>query len=333
MNFFVRRPWDLPRRVITSENVYHQRAVHRREFLISLGVGTGAVGFWNGCQSATDSADAAAAQERGAAAKTEPVPNVYPSQRNPKFKDYGRPETVAAEAARYTNFYEFSVLKSTYKYVDAFKPKPWEIEVGGLCDKPRKFDLDDLHRLMPFEERAYRHRCVETWAMCVPWIGFPLRELLKLVEPQAQAKYVGFVTFDRPNEAPNMKRGRDQFPWPYTEGLTIAEAMNELAFIATGIYGKPLPKQHGAPVRLAVPWKYGFKSIKSIVRIVLMDRQPPTFWNTTMPAEYDFEANVNPNVPHPRWSQRSERMLGTNKRYPTVIYNGYGDYVGSLYKS
>lgn len=333
MNFFSRRPWDLPQRLITPEEVYRQRKVHRREFLSLLGIGAGAVALWSGRQSSAESEERVVAQAGGAASKTSAVPNVYPSQRNSKFKDYGRPETQAAEAARYTNFYEFSVLKSTYKYVDAFKPKPWEIEVLGLCDKPRKFDLDDLYRLMPFEERAYRHRCVETWAMCVPWTGFPLHELLKLVEPKSEAKYVGFVTFDRPDEAPNLKRSQGQFPWPYTEGLTIAEAMNDLALIATGIYGKPLPKQHGAPVRLAVPWKYGFKSIKSIVRIVLLDRRPPTFWNTVNSQEYDFEANVNPNVPHPRWSQRTERMLGTNKRYSTVIYNGYGEYVGSLYKS
>ena len=191
------------------------------------------------------------------------------------------------------------------------------------------FDLDDLHGKFEFEERAYRHRCVETWAMCVPWTGFPLHALLKMVEPEPAAKFVQFETFNRPTEAPNM--ADTSFPWPYTEGMTIAEAMNELAFVATGIYAEPLPKQHGAPVRLVLPWKYGFKSIKSIVRITLTGKRPETFWNTLIPREYGFEANVDPDVPHPRWSQSTEKMLGTGKSFPTLKYNGYGDHVAKLY--
>ena len=333
MNYFVRRAWDLPNRFITSEDVFRNRQLHRREFLTSLGFGAGIAGWGLSGQGGSSPAGIVFAQDPKPSSKSAAVSKNSPSRRNPKFKDYGRPETAVEDAARYTNFYEFSVSKSTYKYVDAFKPRPWAVEVSGLCAKPRTFDLDDLLQLMPLEERAYRHRCVETWAMCVPWTGFPLHELLKVVEPQPEAKYVGFVTFDRPTEAPNLKRSRGQFPWPYTEGLTLAEATNELTLVATGVYGKPLPKQHGAPIRLVVPWKYGFKSIKSVVRIVLMDRQPPTFWNTSNPIEYEFEANVNPDIAHPRWSQRTEWMLGTRKRYPTVIYNGYGDYVGALYKS
>ena len=188
----------------------------------------------------------------------------YPAPRNGKF-DYGRRETVERLSAEYTNFYEFSKSKDSWKHVGKFKPEPWTVEVGGLCAKPRTFDLDDLYKTQQLEERHYRHRCVETWSMCVPWTGFCLRDLLTLVEPDAGAKFVAFETFNRPREAPHM--GRSHFPWPYTEGLSIAEATNELALLAVGIYGHPLPRQNGAPVRLVLPWKYGFKSIKSIVRI------------------------------------------------------------------
>lgn len=201
-----------------------------------------------------------------------------------------------------------------------------------MCAKPQTFDVDDLLKTMQFEERHYRHRCVETWAMCVPWTGFPLRDLLARVEPSPGVKYVAFETFDRPDEAPHVKEDRS-FPRPYTEALTLAEATNELAFIATGIYGHPLLKQHGAPIRLVLPWKYGFKSIKSIVKITLTARKPSTFWTAVLPGEYEFQANVNPDVSHPRWSQRIEWMLGTKQRHETVIYNGYGAHVAELYRS
>jgi sulfoxide reductase catalytic subunit YedY len=182
---------------------------------------------------------------------------------------------------------------------------------------------------MPIEERLYRHRCVEAWAMAVPWTGFSLKQLIDLVEPKATATHVKFTTFFRPEQA--RRQILQSEPWPYTEGLTIKEAMNELAFMAIGIYGHELPKQHGAPIRLVLPWKYGYKSIKSIVKIEFRDRQPTTFWNTRIPQEYDFLANVNPNIPHPRWSQASERMLGTGDRYATQMYNGYASYVAHLY--
>jgi sulfoxide reductase catalytic subunit YedY len=197
--------------------------------------------------------------------------------------------------------------------------------------KPRTYDLDDLVRAFPLEERIYRHRCVEAWAMVVPWTGFPLASLLRKAEPLPEAKYVRFVSFYRPREA--SRQSGPSMPWPYNEGLTLAEATNELTFLATGMYGHPLLKQHGAPVRLVVPWKYGFKSAKSIVRIELTARQPATFWNTLMPQEYDFEANVNPAVPHPRWSQEQERLLGTGETRTTLLYNGYGGQVAKLYRS
>ncbi|MFN0053328.1 MAG: protein-methionine-sulfoxide reductase catalytic subunit MsrP [Planctomycetales bacterium] len=350
MHYFIRRPWELPQRQHTPPSIYQNRQFHRREFLASLGwtiAGAGALTLATGCSRGTDEEVLNAgrvdpvevappplregaipeATQEGA---SETSGTIYPARRNEAFT-YGRDETVETEAARYTNFYEFSTLKSVWQHVAAFQTSPWQIQVDGLCAKPRTFDLDDLHRLMAFEERHYRHRCVETWAMCVPWTGFPLSALLKLVEPKAQAEFVALQTFDRPAEAPNQAASPTS-PWPYTEGLTLPEAMNDLTLVATGMYGHPLFKQHGAPIRLVVPWKYGFKSIKSIVRITLTDSQPPTFWNTLAPHEYGFEANVEPDVPHPRWSQRSEKMLGTGERFDTVVYNGYGDYVARLYR-
>lgn len=328
MNYFVRRPWDLPQRLITPEDVYRNKGVHRREFLAALGLSSTGL-LLGGClQKVTH-------EELEAAGATDaPIPvskSVYPATRNDKF-EYGRPETLRDDAAAYTNFYEFGETKQTFKYVQKFQPTPWEIVVDGLCSKPTTFDLDKLQSSFSYEERAYRHRCVETWAMCVPWTGFPLKDLIAMVEPQPKATFVRFETFNKPEEAENIAYA-PHYPWPYAEGLTLDEATNELTLLATGIYGSPLPKQHGAPVRLVVPWKYGFKCIKSIVRITLTDEQPATFWNTIAPREYDFQANVNPDVPHPRWSQRMEWMLPPppGDRVPTVIYNGYGDYVAKLY--
>jgi sulfoxide reductase catalytic subunit YedY len=277
-----------------------------------------------GCSSPTDAEIAAA----GKVGTPSGLDEFYPAARRPEY-DYGRPETLARDAAAYTNFYEFGYSKAVYQYVSKFRPSPWTLTVDGLCAKPREFDTDDLHRLFGLEERTYRHRCVETWAMCVPWTGFPLSKLIDLVEPQPSARFVRFETFLRPEETTNQDDATQ--PWPYTEGLTIDEARNELALLATGIFGAPLPKQHGAPVRLVVPWKYGYKGIKSIVRITLTDKQPATFWNTLAPHEYDFPALVDPEVPHPRWSQATEWMLGTQEEFPTQKYNGYGDLVGPLY--
>jgi sulfoxide reductase catalytic subunit YedY len=254
--------------------------------------------------------------------------NLYPAQLSPSFVDAGRALTDRAEAARYCNFYEFTSTKHPWKYVAGFQPAPWQVEVTGLVDHPRLYDVDDLVRAFPLEERIYRMRCVEAWAMTVPWTGFPLADLLRKVGVKAGAKYVRFVSFHQPEIAANQRRS---FPWPYTEGLTLAEAVNELTMIVTGIYGRPLLKQHGAPVRLVVPWKYGFKSCKSITRIEVTAERPATFWNTLQPQEYGFEANVNPAIPHPRWSQETERLLGTGEVRRTVLYNGYGEWVAKLY--
>ena len=329
MNFISRKPWDPSLHRLTEESLYRSRGLHRREFLASLGlgsVGLAASSLLIGC--GEHKPDVEKLKAAADIPITKAAKEIYPATRNTAF-NYGRAETAQQDAAVYTNFYEFSTSKQTYLHVGGFTPTPWEVKVGGMCAKPMTFDLDDLYGKFAFEERAYRHRCVETWAMCVPWTGFPLHQLLKSVEPEPGAKFVQFETFNRPTEAPNI--ADSSFPWPYVEGITLAEAMNELTFVATGIYGEPMPKQHGAPIRLVLPWKYGFKSIKSIVRITLTSKQPGTFWNIVNPREYGFEANVEPAVPHPRWSQSEEWMLGTRERFPTVKYNGYGDHVAKMY--
>ena len=317
-------PWDLPPREVTPESA----VLSRRRWLARVGLGAGlaaagagGVWWWNGGRDD----DVLNAGRDGAPA------DLFPAVRNPSFLETDRPLTVEASAARYCNFYEFSSTKQVWRWIAPFHPVPWTLEVGGLVAKPRTFDLDDLFHTFAadWEERAYRHRCVEAWAMAVPWTGFPLSALLRRVEPLPGARFVRFTTFDRPAEA-SRQTNRSE-PWPYTEGLTLAEAGNELAFLAVGMYGHPLLKQHGAPVRLVVPWKYGFKSAKSLVRIELTASRPATFWNTLGPNEYDFTANVNPAIPHPRWGQASERMLGTDERRPTQLYNGYGEWVARLY--
>lgn len=204
------------------------------------------------------------------------------------------------------------------------------MKLDGLVEKPLEIDIDALLKRMPLEERLYRHRCVEGWAMAVPWSGFAFRNLMELARPLSSAKYVRMETFLDPAVAPGQRQS--WYPWPYTEGLTIAEATNDLAFLVTGAYGKPVAKSMGAPLRLAVPWKYGFKSIKSITRFSFTTERPKTYWEQLQANEYGFWANVNPAVPHPRWSQASETLLGTDERRPTQLFNGYGEYVAPLYQ-
>ena len=233
-------------------------------------------------------------------------------------------------ATTYNNFYEFGVNKDDPSRLGhTLRPRPWTVQVDGFAHKPKTFDIDELTRRYPAEERIYRLRCVEAWSMVIPWNGFPLAALLKDVEPTSQAKYVAFTTVLRPAEMPGQKTGI--LPWPYVEGLRLDEAMHPLTLLVTGLYGKPLPNQDGAPIRLVVPWKYGFKGIKAIVKIRLTRTQPPTTWNIAAPDEYGFYANVNPNVDHPRWTQARERRLGEFLRRPTLMFNGYGDQVASLY--
>lgn len=245
---------------------------------------------------------------------------------------YEREETSRVVAARHTNFYEFSRLKSTWRFVERFRPLPWTLTIDGLCRRPLRLDYDEFLRRYADDlvERQYRHRCVERWAMAVPWYGVPLARILRDVDPQGAATHVRFVSFRRPEEAGLQKSTVEKYPWPYCEGLTIGEAANELPLVAVGMYGQPLLKQHGAPLRLVVPWKYGYKSIKSIERIELINHEPATFWNALNPQAYPFESNVDPTVPRP-WNQEKERMLGTDEEFATQPYNGYGEWVAKLY--
>ncbi len=248
--------------------------------------------------------------------------------RNPAYEG-GREMTPESASTTYNNFYEFGTDKSISRAAQRLVTSPWSIRIEGMVDKPRTIDLDDLLKSVKLEERVYRHRCVEGWAMTVPWTGFQLSDLVKLAAPTSAAKYIAFETLADPKTMPGLRLSA--FDWPYVEGCTMAEANNQLAFLVTGMYGKTVPKQDGAPIRLVLPWKYGFKSAKSIVKITFTDKQPTTFWEGLQPAEYGFWANVNPQVPHPRWSQATERLIGSDERVPTRLYNGYADQVASLY--
>jgi len=245
--------------------------------------------------------------------------------------ELGDPLNDYTAITNYNNFYEFSTSKTDVaRLAGDFAMRPWSIEVGGLAAKPGIFDVEDLKARFPQQERVYRLRCVEGWSMVIPWVGFPLASLLQAVEPLPEARYVRFETLLDPERFPGQRDG--YFPWPYVEGLRMDEAMHDLTLLATGLYGADLPPQNGGPIRLVVPWKYGFKSIKSILRIDLVAEQPQTFWMKAAPSEYGFFANVNPQVPHPRWSQSSERRIGEAGRRPTLMFNGYEDQVAHLYK-
>ncbi len=249
----------------------------------------------------------------------------------PAFSDeLGNPANTFEEITTYNNYYEFSTNKEAVKPLsESFNANPWTVEVTGMVAKPKTFGIEDLLAMFPQEERIYRLRCVEAWSMVIPWNGFSLASLLKAVEPTSDAQYVRFETVYRPEEMKG--QGSPFYPWPYQEGLRIDEAMNDLTLLATGLYGEMMPNQNGAPIRLVVPWKYGFKSIKSIVKIELTDQRPNTLWNTVATNEYGFYANVNPNVDHPRWSQASERRIGELTRRETLMFNGYGEQVADLY--
>jgi methionine sulfoxide reductase catalytic subunit len=321
---FIRVPqlWQLPEQDVTPEAVF----LNRRRFVKGL-VSTGIAGSllpMLGCQ-AEETPQAAIAGTKA-----------LRSQRNLSFEVSDRPLTNELLAATYNNFYEFGGSKSGWQAAQSLPTNPWRVEVSGLVNNPRTYDFDDLLKEFALEERIYRFRCVEAWAMVVPWLGFPMRDLVAAVEPTSRAKYVRFTSYYDPEitKGPGFHFG--SLPWPYTEGLRLDEMMNELAFFAVGIYGHTLPKQHGAPIRMVVPWKYGFKGAKSIVKIEFIETQPATFWNTISPNEYKFEANVEPDVPHPRWSQAKERLIGAGSQFsweerPTMLYNGYGEYVADLY--
>lgn len=313
----------------TPESVALNRRAWLKRAALGVGLASGAGGAW-----ALANRFVATDEQVLAGGQAKPLPEqlaaLYPALHEDRFQ-YDRPETVEAAAARYTNFYEFSSFKSNWRRVAKFQPAPWTLTVTGLCRRPIELDLDDF--LWQFRdellERQYRHRCVETWAMAIPWTGIPLGKIIAAADPLPTATHVKFVSFNRPDQAPGMSWS-GHYPWPYTEGLTLPEAVNELTLLATGMYGHPLLKQHGAPIRLVVPWKYGYKSIKSIERIELVASEPATFWNTLAPSAYPFQSNVEPDVSRP-WPQDMEWMLGTEERFPTLLYNGYADYVAMLY--
>ena len=292
-----KKVWKLKDHNVTSENSYNTR----REFLKKIGAGSLFL----------------------PSASLIPHP-AFSSQYPPAVnKSYitNRPLTAESLATTYTNFYEFGSSKNIWRRASKLKTKPWSITIDGLVDNPLVIDVNDLiKKIGGIEERVYRFRCVEAWSMTVPWAGFPLNKILSLVEPKTNAKFLKFETFYNPEIAPGQKQ--QWYPWPYQEGITIEEAKNELSFLATGIYGKQLPNQNGAPLRLVLPWKYGFKSIKSIVKISFLSERPIGMWEKLAPKEYGFWANVNPNISHPRWSQETEEQLGIEGRIPTIIYNG-----------
>jgi sulfoxide reductase catalytic subunit YedY len=307
----IRTRAEIPSSEITPEAVY----VNRRQFIRAA---------------AAASAGAALAGAPGSplgatALAQEPLANVRksPLSANEKWN-------ALEEITGYNNFYEFGLDKEDpARHAGRLKVRPWTVKVEGHVAKPGEFAIDDLLTQFPLEERVYRLRCVEAWSMVIPWIGFPLGDLLKRVEPTAKAKYVAFETVFRPAEMPGQRSASLQ--WPYVEGLRLDEAMHPLTLLSVGLYGKTLPNQNGAPIRLVVPWKYGFKSIKSVVKIKLVEKQPPTSWNISNAPEYGFYSNVNPQVDHPRWSQARERRIGEFLKRPTLMFNGYGDQVASLY--
>jgi len=304
------RGWELPERLVTPESV----ALGRRAAM----AGGGAI------LAGTLAPSAARAQ-----ADADPTAKFYPARRN---DTYGVPTPMTTEklATTYNNFYEFGSHKNIWREAQKLPIRPWTIKIGGLVEKPIEISFDELIAKMPLEERVHRFRCVETWSMIVPWSGFPMKALVEFAKPLGSAKFVEMKTLSRPSIMPGQREF--WYPWPYTDGLAIDEATHDLAFIATGLYGKPIPRQNGAPLRLVTPWKYGFKQVKSIVSIDYTDKRPVSFWEKLLPTEYGFWANVNPQVGHPRWSQATEKLLGSDARIPTLLYNGYAEWVAGLYE-
>ena len=313
MNVIHRRGWEIPERNATPEHL-----VFNRRALLAGGVGALALAPY-----------AARAQRVDDLSKLpDPSANLYPAKRNETYK-LDRKITDEKINDHYNNFYEFGTQKDIAEAAQALPIRPWTVKIDGMVEKPFEIGIDDLIRKMTLEERTYRHRCVEAWSMAIAWTGFPFAKLVDLAKPLGSAKFIKMTSFMDAKIAPGQRLS--WFPWPYVEGLSMAEATNELAFLATGAYGHPMDKQHGAPLRLAVPWKYGFKSAKSIVQFTFTDKQPLGMWQELQASEYGFWANVNPKVPHPRWSQATEEVIGTGERVPTQLFNGYGEFVAGIY--
>lgn len=308
----IKRPPDIPSSEITDPSLYY----NRREFMVAAGALV--AGWTDGRMGAWTKADGTGPSIRPSA-----HPPIRPSDGNDKPTPY-------EDITTYNNYYEFGTDKSDpAKHAHPLKVRPWTLRVEGEVHRPKTWDIEEILTAFPAEERVYRHRCVEAWSMVIPWGGFELGKFLQRAEPTSSAKYVEFTTLHAPEQMPG-QRSR-VLPWPYVEGLRMDEAMHPLAILVTELYGKPVPNQNGAPIRLAVPWKYGFKSIKSIVRIRLVRDQPLNTWNVVAPHEYGFYANVNPDVDHPRWSQKRERRIGELFKRPTLLFNGYGEQVAHLY--
>lgn len=318
----IKKPADIKTSEITDQKTYlNRRLFMRAAILAGSAVGTGFL--YRKLNS-----PAAVVEERPKIAGL-----VKPPAEEAMRNGFNVNETPTSfeDITNYNNFYEFSTNKqSVASEARGFVTRPWTVEVGGLVSKPKTFDIDDLLKLAPQEERIYRHRCVEGWSMVIPWVGFPLAALLKQVEPLSAARYVAFQTLLDPKRMPNQNTG--VLDWPYVEGLRLDEAMHPLTILATGLYGGTMPPQDGAPIRLVVPWKYGFKGIKSIVKISLVDDQPTTTWNREWSEAYGFYSNVNPDVRHPRYSQKMEHRIGEFTSRPTLLFNGYADQVGHLYQ-
>lgn len=320
-----RRPSDIAPSEITPESVY----LNRRSFMAGLG-GAALV--------SASSAPAALIDDPAAEDRSRPAwLREAVAARTDGAPDASAPLTPYSDVSSYCNFYEFGTGKDDpARYAGSLRTDPWSVTIDGECDKPGTYTLEDILKPHPLEERIYRFRCVEAWSMVVPWVGFPLADLLKRFEPNSRARYVRFETLADPEQMPGVKSPFSGIDWPYVEGLRLDEAMHPLTLMVVGLYGRTLPNQNGAPLRLMVPWKYGFKSIKSIVRISFTDQQPDTTWNLLAPQEYGFFANVNPEVDHPRWSQARERRLPNTLFNPnwqrTLMFNGYQDEVAGLYR-
>lgn len=313
MHIIRRRGWEIPESQVTPEAA----VVNRRQLLGgSLALSIGGLAFGRRAMAQTASPEAPIIGGAG------PL--------NPKYVA-AREMTPESAATTYNNYYEFSEGKNLWRGAQSLKLRPWTVTIDGMVAKPKTLDVDDLIKQVALEERIYRHRCVERWAMTVPWTGFPMTELLRIAEPTSSAKYIVFETLADKKQMPGLRS--PYYPWPYIEGVAIDEAANDVAFMSTGMFGKPLTPQNGGPLRLTLPWKYGFKSGKALVRITFTDKRPVSFWEQINPGEYGFWANVNPAVAHPRWSQADETLIGDERTVKTVIYNGYGDFVAGLYES
>jgi sulfoxide reductase catalytic subunit YedY len=322
---------------ITPERLYLRRREFIRNGLLfaatSAGVGGGLLWLLNGQRGGRGQRS----RQAGTAGASGPggAGGAHPESPGLEFSTHSssstsEPMTPLADVTSYNNFYEFGTEKGDpAANAGTLRPRPWTVAIEGEVERPQVVDIDQLLKWFPLEERVYRMRCVEAWSMVIPWIGFPLRDLIARVAPTSKARYVSFTTLLDPDQMPGQRRA--VLDWPYVEGLRLDEAMHPLAILAVGLYGKPLPNQNGAPLRLVTPWKYGFKGIKSIVKIRFTETQPPTSWNLAAPDEYGFYANVNPAVDHPRWSQATERRIGDLRRRPTLPFNGYADQVASLY--